>query len=157
MEQWKKIDGYDNYSVSDMGRVRNDVTGTVLKCSLDTYGYQKVMLYPEKKMMRVHRLVAIAFIPNPGNLPQVNHRNEDKTDNRVDNLEWCTAEYNNRYGTHMKCVRENQPHSKRCIVDGIEYTSIMEATRQLNIPKNSLSMALVRGQNHYKGHTICYC
>lgn len=157
MERWKKIDGYDNYSVSDMGRVRNDVTGKVLKCSPDTDGYQKVMLYPGKKTMKVHRLVAFAFIPNPDNLPQVNHKNEDKTDNRASNLEFCTAKYNNSYGTHMKHVRENQPHSKRCIVDGIEYKSVIEATRQLNIPKSSLSMALVRGQNHYKGHTICYC
>jgi hypothetical protein len=85
MEIWKKIDGFETYSVSNKGRVRNDVTGRVLKPS-SVRGYQLVMLCPGRKMTRVHRLVAQAFIPNPDNLPQVNHINEDKTDNRVENL-----------------------------------------------------------------------
>lgn len=156
MEIWKKIDGFETYSVSNMGRVRNDSTDKMLKPK-SVWGYQSVMLYPGRKMMRVHRLVALTFIPNPDNLPQVNHINEDKTDNRVENLEWCTAQYNTNYGTHMKRVRENQPRSKRCIVDGVEYVSVCDASRQLNISRNSLKMAFSRGQTHCKGHTIAYC
>ena len=156
MEIWKKIDGFETYSVSNMGRVRNDGTGKVLKPQIER-GYQRVHLYPGGRWMRVHRLVALTFIPNPDNLLQINHINEDKTDNRVENLEWCTAQYNTNYGTHMERVRENQPHSKRCIVDGVKYISVCEASRRLNIPKSSLKMAFSRGQSHCKGHTIAYC
>ena len=155
MEQWKKIDGYDNYSVSDMGRVRNDRTGRILKPGMRR-GYQSVMLYPGRKMMSVHRLVAMMFIPNPNNLPQVNHINEDKMSNQASNLEWCTVEYNNNYGVRVKQMRVTHPNKKRCIVDGVEYVSVHEASRQLNISRNSLKMALNRGQSHCLGHKISY-
>ena len=158
MEIWKKIDGFENYSVSNMGRVRNDGSGRVLSLWNKYNGYKMVTLTRnyEKHIFQVHRLVAKAFIPNPDNFPQVNHINEDKTDNRAENLEWCTAKYNTNYGTRTKRVRENQPHSKRCIVDGVEYISVCEASRRLNVPKSSLKMAILRGQTHYKGHTITY-
>ena len=69
MEQWKKIEGYENYSVSNMGRVRNDGTGKVLKPEVERDGYYRVTLYPGKKKFKIHRLVSIAFIPNPNELP----------------------------------------------------------------------------------------
>ena len=158
MEKWKKIDGFENYSVSSEGRVRNDKTGRVLKNKL-VRGYQSVMLYPGRKMMIVHRLVALAFIPNPSNLPQVNHINEIKTDNRVENLEWCTAKHNINHGTRNKRAIDNRTgksSQKRCVVDGVEYISICEASRQLNIPMGSLGCALWRGYSTYNGHTIYY-
>lgn len=71
-------------------------------------GYKVVILYKDgkKKTYLVHRLVAIAFIPNPNNLPIINHKDENKTNNNVNNLEWCTYEYNNTYGTARKRASE---------------------------------------------------
>lgn len=99
------IDGYMYpYTVSNTGRVFNGMTE--LKQS-NVCGYKVVALKQTNgkfKQQRVHRLVAQAFIPNPDNLPQVNHKDEDKTNNCVDNLEWCTADYNNKYGTRLQRV-----------------------------------------------------
>lgn len=99
---WKPIPGYENYYlVSDNGFVLSLRKGIVLKPKLDRYGYPVVALCVHQKMKHipVHRLVALAFIPNPCNKPHVNHKNENKRDNRVENLEWVTPAENNNYGT----------------------------------------------------------
>ena len=117
-EIWKPIEGYEGlYEVSNTGRVRSIDRydsrnhfrrGRILKLSYDTVGYLIVGLHSngKKKTYLVHRLVAPAFIPNPDNLPQVNHRDEDKTNNRVENLEWCDSKYNLSYGTRNIRIRE---------------------------------------------------
>lgn len=90
MEEWKNIIGYEGlYEVSNKGNVRNVRRNTLLKLSKTNYGYIQVHLYKNgiRTGLRVHRLVAEAFIPNPDNLPQVNHKDEDKTNNNVTNLE----------------------------------------------------------------------
>lgn len=108
-EIWKTIKDYPNYQVSNLGRVKSLNylrTGKekIMKNYKDRGGYLKVDLHKEGKIKKyyIHRLVASAFIPNPNNLPQVNHRNEIKTDNRVENIEWCTAQYNTNYGTRIE-------------------------------------------------------
>ena len=110
-EIWKDIPQYEGlYQVSNLGRIKSFRQSTkfhkereyVLKTSLANNGYCQVTLYKDpthRRKFLVHRLVAEAFIPNPENLPQINHIDEDPANNRVDNLEWCTAEYNNAYGT----------------------------------------------------------
>lgn len=104
MEIWKDIEGYPNYQVSNMGRVKSlnyNRTGKekILKPSKCRYVMVGLNKDGKSKHFSVHRLVASAFIPNPNNLPYINHINEIKTDNRVENLEWCTAKYNANYGT----------------------------------------------------------
>ena len=110
MEEWKSIPGYEGlYEVSNLGRVRSvercdrfnrKIVSKILKPNYVS-GYLRVGMYKNKtfKYYLIHRLVAQAFLPNPDNLPQVNHKDEDKSNNRVDNLEWCDRSYNMNYGT----------------------------------------------------------
>ena len=91
-----------NYFVSNLGRVYNSKTMRYSFGINGPHGYKLV----SSRIGSVHRAVAKLFIPNPQNLPQVNHINEDKTDNRVENLEWCSASYNINYGNRNKLVGE---------------------------------------------------
>jgi hypothetical protein len=87
---WKKIDGYPNYSVSGYGSVRNDKSGQILTCSMgDRYYHVNLLNEGHKKCFSIHRLIALAFIPNPNNYETVDHINRIKTDNRISNLQWA--------------------------------------------------------------------
>ena len=102
-EIWKDIPEYEGfYQVSNLGRIRRN--NNILKVRDNGYGYLTVNLCKNNKIKRkyIHRLVALAFLPNKDNLPQVNHKNENKQDNRVENLEWCTPKYNANYGDRNK-------------------------------------------------------
>ena len=117
MEEWKIIkipEFQNNYEVSSMGRIRTipheccDTLGRkrwVPQCikatRLSPKGYKNINIRYKGKLytFRVHRIVAETFIPNPDNLPEVNHKDENKGNNSVDNLEWCTHQYNSAYGT----------------------------------------------------------
>lgn len=122
-EQWLPIDGYEDYEVSNYGRVKslgNDKTRKekILKSITNKKGYKVVNLHSggKQKMFSVHRLVANAFIDNPNNLPQVNHKDENKCNNHVDNLEWCDCKYNLNYGSWIeKHSGENNHLSKQVI------------------------------------------
>lgn len=106
-ELWKDINGYDYpYQVSNFGRIKG-MKG-FMKPYDNGYGYLVVELKQNKKSkhLRVHRLVANAFIPNPLNFPEVNHIDEDKHNNFVGNLEWCTSSYNKTYGNGRKMRSE---------------------------------------------------
>lgn len=115
MEIWKPIDGYENYNVSNKGNVKNITTGKILKSGDNGKGYKHVMLYDKNhkgKTIMIHRLVAKAFLPNPNNFPQVNHIDENKTNNCVENLEWITSVDNINHGTHNLRVGQNNPNRK---------------------------------------------
>lgn len=92
MEIWKKVIGFENYSVSSLGRIRNDKSGTIRKLQTYTKGYFSVRL--DGKNLLVHRLVAIAFLDNPERKTVVDHLNGDRKDNRVENLRWVTTAEN---------------------------------------------------------------
>ncbi len=138
-EQWKDINGFEGkYQISNFGRVKsldrkvlqfNGIydsyrlyKGKILKKFTSNRGYEKVILYDKKgkKTVNVHRIVAEAFIPNPKNLPQVNHIDENKRNNCISNLEWCDSKYNINYGSRnqktskaLKNVAKSEEHKKK--------------------------------------------
>lgn len=119
VENWKPVIGYEGcYEVSDKGRVRSLYFNKILKPNMNDRGYLDVALCKNRqyKHFRINRLVAMTFIPNPNNLSQVNHKDGDKQNNCVDNLEWCTQAYNNLHANRTGLRRfvrgENSPHHK---------------------------------------------
>ena len=147
-EEWRDIEGYEGlYQISNLGRVRSlNCRGHkgcigILTPRLDGKGYEMVALYKEGKARntKVHRLVAQAFIPNPNNYPQVNHKDENKTNNDVKNLEWCTNEYNHNYGTRNERVGKSLSKKVICITTGEIFNSMREACRKYNIHPGSMT------------------
>lgn len=169
-EIWKDIDGYEGYyQVSNMGRVKSldrqihrkngkdvFVSGTIMALQTN-HGYSTVRLRlgNTRKNVKVHRLVATSFIPNPNNLPEVNHIDENKQNNHVENLEWCTHEYNSNFGTRnirTNITKSNNPAIKDicrlngmksakkiiCINTGEVYDSIRGASRCTGIQHQSI-------------------
>ena len=148
MEIWRDIKDFEGlYQVSNLGRVRslnfNHTIGKVKELSLrnDKKGYKQVILYKDgkTKSYKVHRLVAETFIENPNNYEQINHKNEIKSDNTVNNLEWCTNEYNHNYGTRNERVRKSLSKKTLCITTGEVFNSMREASIKYGISNGSIS------------------
>ena len=161
-EIWKDIEGYEGlYQVSNLGRVRsldkvlpcnvNGIMttrvrhGLIRKPHIGQTGYHYVLLRDGKrcKNYRVHRLVADAFIPNPQNLPEVNHKDEDKSNNRADNLEWCSSSYNHCYGTTIERAA-SKIHRAVCQFDKNdrlirEFVSVTEAAKAVGTSTTQIS------------------
>lgn len=146
MEVWKDIIDFPNYQVSNLGRVKSK--GKILKSTKDNGGYLMVMISNNTgyKTKRIHRLVAETFIPNPNNYKEVNHIDENKTNNCVDNLEWCTRKYNNNYGTRNKRISNTmkkkigQYDKNNNLIKA--YESISEASKQSEINIASISRSV---------------
>ena len=163
MEIWRNIKDYPDYQVSNMGRVKSlnyNRTGEekIMKISKNNWGYLLVNLHKEGKQKHyyIHRLVATAFIPNPDNLSQVNHINEDKTDNRVDNLEWCTQQYNTNYGTRTE---KTQKPVLQFTLDGEfikQWDSARAVERELGFNNSDLSKCCKGKKKSVGGFKWCY-
>jgi len=144
-EIWKPIAGYENlYYISNLGRVKSllgygGVKERILKPAMGR-DYLHVSLNDNgrKKTLKIHRLVAQTFIPNPENLPQVNHLNENKTDNRACNLEWCSAKYNSNYGTAIQRTIEKISKPVICIELNTTFQNSLEAKKHLGVDNSSI-------------------
>lgn len=174
MENWKDISGYEGlYQVSDWGRVKSlnyhrSGAERLLVGVKNRYGYLVVSLYKDgkAKMYKVHRLVARAFIPNPDGLPQVNHRDEDKTNNIATNLEYCDAAYNSNYGTRNERVskaKRNDPTKSKAVfqytLDGSlvrSYPSTMEAGRRTGYDNGYISACCLGKYKQAYGYLWSY-
>lgn len=174
-EIWKQVKGYEGiYEVSNLGRVKSlartvkaiygrathyseqKVKERILKPSFSTYGYAYVALARngKSKTTLVHRIVAEAFIPNPDNLPCVNHKDENPSNDCVDNLEWCTYTYNNTY----KNIHLRKKHTNRRIIqydldmnELKRWDSITEAAEFYGIQTTNISACCVGKRNHCAG------
>ena len=162
----RPIQNYPDYLIYTDGRVWSKKTHKYLKHAHTKQGYASVELFNESgsKRILIHRLVASAFIPNPDNLPQVNHKDENPHNNCVTNLEWCTAKYNMAYGAggktrHKKidyskpCFRENAIKNGRKVARPVSmyslggqfiktFESAAEASRQTGIHVTNISRAV---------------
>lgn len=145
-EQWKPVKGFETtYLISSLGQVKSiprvNTKGKLLKLHQHKTGYMYCCLSQNGKVFsrRVHILVAQAFIPNINNLPEINHKDEDKTNNRISNLEWCTKIYNIQYGT------------------GIEKRSKSVTGFRNGIPVITFISTAEAGRNGFNGHHIVEC
>ena len=152
-EIWRDIEGYEGlYQISNKGRVKSLKWGKerILRPGIDTSGYYFVILYNDNvsKPFNLHRLVALAFIPNLYNKPEVNHKDENKLNNCVENLEWMTAKENSNYGTRNERIsRKILQYSK----DGEfikEWQSAVEVKRVLAINNSNIIQCCRGNPNH---------
>ena len=157
--EWRKINGFSRYSVSLDGQVKNDETGLILSTSEVTGGYLSVMLSPGRKHKRVHRLVAEAFIPNPLGKEQVNHKDGNKKNNHVNNLEWATVSENERHKIDVlgKKFKPSKEHIEEtlplawdasrkpviCIETGRIYKSCTDASRKTGANRSHIGQCAI--------------
>ena len=180
MEEWRDIQGFEGYyQVSNMGRVKSvertvwdsrgcyrTVSEKIRKGRKNIDGYLFLTLHKDgkKKHCRVNRLVAQAFLPNPDNLPEVNHKNEDKTDNRVENLEWCSHSYNINYGARNKKAGKKIAEKRSKPVFSVDkesglimwWQSAKEAEKYTGIAQSSICACCKGRQKSAGGHIWFY-
>ena len=174
MEQWREINGYPNYLISNNGKVFSKKRNKVLSPKVDKYGYFVVGLCRNNKVKHftIHRLVALAFIPAIDGCNVVNHKDCNKQNNNVDNLEWTTVSGNTKHCFHTNKAFRNQvlnnakkgakTKSKEVAVylDGVcvgRYESIAETANSLNVNKKTIYNTLHNVYKNRKGYIFVEC
>ena len=148
----REIDNFENYLIDEQGNIFSKKSNKFISKRKSNKGYYIVDLFKNNKrnQLLVHRLVAQTFIPNLNKLPCVNHKDENKLNNDVNNLEWCSQKYNMNYGSCPKRIGEK--NSKRIVAidkygNKIEFKSSMEAYRKLNISSGNIYDCLYHKRN----------
>lgn len=160
--QWKIIDEFPNYSISNTGLIRNDKTGKYLKHSPKGTGYDRVCLYKDGKRYyrMVHRLLAIAHIPNPDNLPEIDHINTIRNDNRIENLRWCSHKQNVNNSISLVNIGESHKKLIECYtLDNQfvkQYPSTKEAAIELGVTPAAIHNVLKGKRPTCKGYIFKY-
>ena len=141
-EVWKQVSWTPKYMVSNLGNVKNAITGKQLAGSVNNKGYIRYDLCIDGKRVAKagHRLVAEAFLPKVEGKIYVNHIDGNKTNNRIDNLEWCTCQENSQHAFTQLGVEPVNQKPVRCIETGVIYKSCSEAERCTGIPNNKINM-----------------
>ena len=144
IEIWKKVNGFgDKYYISNYGNIKNIKTNKLLNPKKDKDGYLEIALsnHCKKKYYRVHRLVAEYFIPNINNKPQINHKDRNKANNKVDNLEWCTNQENaiHCFKTGRKIYTRKINQYTKDLIFVKQWNSIKDASKTLKISHNNIS------------------
>lgn len=169
-EIWKDIPDFPGYQASNLGRIKSTcrlVHSTNGKKTFSYYIPERIMKFTVRSRylcvtlclngkhinVLVHRIIAKTFIPNPYDLPEVNHRDEDKLNNKVTNLEWCTRDYNKNYGTgNIRCAEKRSKKVIQYTDDFFkEWNSINDAARGNNVTAGSIKSACD------KHHRCCKC
>ena len=159
IEELKDIKDYEGeYAITRDGRVWSYKSNKFLKPVLDKDGYHKVNLHKDKKMktFRIHRLVADAFIPNPKGLPQVNHKDENKSNNCVENLEWCDAKYNMNYGTRTERAAKKQSIPVYCEELDRVFDGARQAARELGLDNSNIIKCCKGKLKTHRGYHFRY-
>ena len=173
-EVWEWIPGYEGlYQASTLGRIKSLITNKILKDTQIKSGYKIISLSKNKreKLWRVHKLIALTFIPNPNNYPVINHKNGIKNDNRADNLEWCTYSYNskhaydkklrippwlNKKGKNHNCSKKIEQYDLQGNFIRV-WDSIADASREFNVSDGNIIKCCKKVNKTVRGYIWKYC
>lgn len=166
-EEWEEVYGFDIlYEVSNFGRLRTKHHGKLgyldkyryIELRENNHGYMNACLKgtQKKQTVYIHRLVAQAFVPNPNGYNEVNHKDENKKNNKSENLEWCEHIYNCNYGTRNTRTATKRSKAIRCIETGIVYESVHKAAEVFDVGVSAIGNCLKGRSKTCAGYTWEY-